>query len=222
MTPNSEASGLTDDELLSAFCEATGWKRNPLGVFNPPDCGPRFMQRDEAVKGMRSIVAAHEAKRPPSTTAEAMAPSLREQLQQQCSDWGAYWRASDAHGVELTREQAVELLARAVGVEVEIAHPAPSTTVAAGEASERFVPIGACTCAGPDGPCESCIANREAYEEWLAERSTPPTDPKADLLRMMAEVLERARHYVVKASSTGPISASLLTDIDQLLQEARQ
>lgn len=29
----------------------------------------------------------------------------------------------------------------------------------------NFKPEGTCTCAGPDGPCEACEANREAYEE---------------------------------------------------------
>jgi len=42
-------------------------------------------------------------------------------LQQKCSDWGTYWRASDAHGVNLNMEQAVEILQDALGVEVEIA-----------------------------------------------------------------------------------------------------
>lgn len=48
-------------------------------------------------------------------------------LQQQCSDWGTYWRASDAHGVNLDLEQAHELLRTALGVEVEIAAPSPDT-----------------------------------------------------------------------------------------------
>lgn len=53
--------------------------------------------------------------------------SLTQRLQQRCSDWGAYWRASDAHGVQLTVEQATELLMDALGVEVEIgAHEAPA------------------------------------------------------------------------------------------------
>jgi hypothetical protein len=34
---------------------------------------------------------------------------------------GAYWRSSDAHGVTLTREQAMEILRDVLGVEVEIA-----------------------------------------------------------------------------------------------------
>ncbi len=46
--------------------------------------------------------------------------TLCQRLQQQCSDWGVYWRAPDAHGVILTQEQALELLRTALGVEVEI------------------------------------------------------------------------------------------------------
>jgi hypothetical protein len=48
------------------------------------------------------------------------AQSLSMQMQQMCSDWGTYWRASDAHGVDLTQDQALELLRFALGVEVEI------------------------------------------------------------------------------------------------------
>lgn len=50
--------------------------------------------------------------------------TLCERLQQQCSDWGVYWRAPDAHGVKLTEAQAQELLERALGVEVDIVAPA--------------------------------------------------------------------------------------------------
>ena len=49
--------------------------------------------------------------------------TLRQRLQQQCTDWGAYWRAPDAHGVELTPDQARTLLRDALGVEVEIKPP---------------------------------------------------------------------------------------------------
>jgi hypothetical protein len=48
------------------------------------------------------------------------AQSLTMQMQQMCSDWGVYWRASDAHGVSLSHEQALDLLRFALGVEVEI------------------------------------------------------------------------------------------------------
>ena len=46
---------------------------------------------------------------------------LCARLQGKCSDWGTYWRAPDAHGVQLSHAQAVELLVEALGVEVEIA-----------------------------------------------------------------------------------------------------
>jgi hypothetical protein len=62
---------------------------------------------------MRSYaLAAVEAARPKDT--------LCERLQQKCCDMGAYWRSPDAHGVTLTREQAMEILRDALGVEVEI------------------------------------------------------------------------------------------------------
>ncbi len=59
----------------------------------------------------------------PSIAAPAQ-PTLTDRLQQQCVDWNVYWRAPDAHGVNLTHEQALELLRDALGVEVEIAAPA--------------------------------------------------------------------------------------------------
>ena len=37
-----------------------------------------------------------------------------------------------------------------------------------------FKPTGGCTCAGPDGPCEACISNKEAYEEWLLDQQPAP------------------------------------------------
>ncbi len=50
--------------------------------------------------------------------------TLTQQLQQQCVEWRAYWRAPDAHGVVLTPDQALQLLRTALGVEVEIKAPA--------------------------------------------------------------------------------------------------
>lgn len=44
----------------------------------------------------------------------------RDRLQQKCSDWGTYWRESDAHGVNLNIGQAIEILQDALGVEVDI------------------------------------------------------------------------------------------------------
>lgn len=59
---------------------------------------------------------------------EDVQPTLTERLQQRCSDWGAYWRAPDGHGVELTHEQALELLRDALGVEVEFRTPTRGAT----------------------------------------------------------------------------------------------
>lgn len=56
-----------------------------------------------------------------ATTASGLVDGLCERLQRKCSEWGTYWRAPDAHGVNLSREQALELLRDALGVEVEIA-----------------------------------------------------------------------------------------------------
>lgn len=61
----------------------------------------------------------------PAASGEAP-PSLTHELQQRCSDWGTYWREPDAHGVNLTIEQATELLHTALCVEVEIAAPTPA------------------------------------------------------------------------------------------------
>jgi hypothetical protein len=70
--------------------------------------------------------------------------TLCSRLQQRCSKWGVYWRSSDAHGVDLTLEQAHELLRDALGVEVEIAavekqpqvHPVALRGEASGAVSE--------------------------------------------------------------------------------------
>jgi hypothetical protein len=78
----------------------------------------------------RSLLSAALAAQP---AASGEAPSLKRELQQQCSDWGTYWRAPDAHGVDLTVEQATELLRRALGVEVEIAIPAGIAEAVAAE-----------------------------------------------------------------------------------------
>lgn len=45
------------------------------------------------------------------------------ELQQRCVNWNAYWRAPDAHGVDLTIEQATDLLRDVLSVEVKIAAP---------------------------------------------------------------------------------------------------
>ena len=59
----------------------------------------------------------------PPAESVAQGGEWREKLQRQWAEWGAYWRAPDAHGVELTEDQAIELLAEVLGVEVEIKRP---------------------------------------------------------------------------------------------------
>jgi Lar family restriction alleviation protein len=63
---------------------------------------------------------------PASEWVPETASAFCTRMQQKCSDWGTYWRAPDAHGVDLTNAQAVELLADVLGVEVAIAALPPS------------------------------------------------------------------------------------------------
>ncbi len=60
---------------------------------------------------------------PPGTTVlidDRTPDDLCGKLQQKCVDWNTYWRAPDAHGVNLSIEQSLELLRDALGVEVAI------------------------------------------------------------------------------------------------------
>ena len=123
------------------------------------------------------IALAQSAIHPPGdqpATAGAEA-SLRDQLQKRCVDWNAYWRASDAHGVELTKAQAVELLCDALGVEVEIADSAKP----AGEQPEPHRDYAA----GFETRCRRLLA--------LA-RSSNPLDGKAITARDLARLCEIA------------------------------
>ncbi|EWS54330.1 hypothetical protein [Methylibium sp. T29] len=63
------------------------------------------------------------------------------------------------------------------------------------EPPDVFKPLGRCTCAGPDGPCEACESNREAYEEWLAERREAQGDPSG-ALRPEPEAVNHERAYL--------------------------
>lgn len=78
-----------------------------------------------------------------------MPDTLTTRLQQQCVNWGVYWRAPDAHGVFLTPEQALILLREALGVEVEIKPPASRTC--------KLI-----ECLGRPR-CASCLAMDQAY-----------------------------------------------------------
>ena len=107
---------------------------------------------------------------------DALAPagartSLREELQQQCSAWGTYWRASDSHGVVLTQAQAVELLENALGVEVEVKATACTTCDDKGM-------IGGPSFYAPDEggvPCPDCIASPGAADPtgWQPIETAP-------------------------------------------------
>lgn len=97
----------------------------------------------------------------PAAVEEAEPRTLRQQLQQQCSDWGTYWRASDSHGVELSMPQAVELLENALGVEVEIKHNGCTTCDGNGM-------IGGPSYYSPDEggvPCPDCATPRASTDE---------------------------------------------------------
>lgn len=93
-----------------------------------PDCESWLIRKDVG-EGFYDFVwrffAAMLAAAPaaPQPEAQPTRKSLTQELQEKCSSWGAYWRASDAHGVDLSIEQAVELLQGALGVEVSIAAP---------------------------------------------------------------------------------------------------
>lgn len=84
---------------------------------------------DAAIDALRAELVKPDAPTVEDEPAPQMPEALRDSLQRRCVEWGVYWRAPDAHGVDLTHEQALELLRDALGVEVEIAaapRPAPA------------------------------------------------------------------------------------------------
>ena len=97
-----------------------------LDFMNPPVGPPEKLTEEYArrwyerrhialAEHWRSMLAAA-----PTPPADAGRRGFWRDLQKRCVDWGAYWRAPDAHGVHLSIEQAVELLQDVLGVEVEI------------------------------------------------------------------------------------------------------
>jgi hypothetical protein len=88
-------------------------------VVGPNESQPRTIPSEVLYLLCSALLAARPGNVEPQQPSPA-ADTLTARLQQQCSDWGAYWRASDAHGVDLTQAQAVELLREALGVEVAI------------------------------------------------------------------------------------------------------
>lgn len=96
------------------------------------------------------------APQPPSADA-AVAPAVanREDWQQKALDHGfKYWRAPDAHGVECTAQQAVDLLRDLLGVEVDI------KDAAAAPEDELAATSGLCDhqWSWADGKCADCGA----------------------------------------------------------------
>lgn len=90
--------------------------------------------------------------------------TLRKALQRKCSDWGTYWRAPDSHGVELSQEQALELLQDALGVEVEIAAPGSDSKHGAPEA---WTPVSE---QSPGPGVTVLFGYRNSYGKWRTLR----------------------------------------------------
>ena len=75
---------LVDAGVVCRCClnsRASDYKGEPLKAVPCPVCAPK------------ATPAPHD--------------TLCQRLQQRCSDWGVYWRAADAHGVDLSHAQAV-------------------------------------------------------------------------------------------------------------------
>lgn len=97
---------------------------------------------DAAIDALRAELVKPDAPTVEDEPAPQMPEALRDSLQRRCVEWGVYWRAPDAHGVDLTHEQALELLRDALGVEVEIAAaPRPAPAEPQPEAQQERKPL---------------------------------------------------------------------------------
>lgn len=116
-----EMALLNDAQIVSSLRAMFPESGTPPQPAADPDMVQSFrrtgLTATEAVAAARGLACLQSTQQP------AVEP-LRDELQRQCVEWNAYWRAPDAHGVELTVEQATELLRRALGVEVEVKSPA--------------------------------------------------------------------------------------------------
>lgn len=193
-TPNNEA--LTDQELQSL--------RN---------LGNECERAADEIASLRAALAS-------SGQAASAVPTLRERLQQRCSDWGVYWRASDAHGVDLSHEQALDLLRDALGVEVEIATPAAPAQPPAADNMPAWECI-AMLLAEQDGqdphhliwegnppePYGEVWCKYEFKARQIADLFATPPAPRAPSIEPVGEALERltlwARTQVGRCECTG-------------------
>lgn len=107
--------------MLAASPAAPAQSAEPVAYFvndNAPGLKPHYSQISEQFKDHKDVLAFYTAPQPVAQTERAL---TREALQQKAIDHGfKYWRAPDAHGVTGTIEQAENLIADLVGVEVEI------------------------------------------------------------------------------------------------------
>lgn len=108
--------------------------------------------------------------------------TLSHRVQSRCLEWGVYWRAPDAHGVDLSIDQAADLLRDALGVEVNIAAP----SVAERDAWE---PIETAPVSGRGEPTKWFLAfnghhigvcarwGDEGYGEYIADETDEIVNP---------------------------------------------
>jgi hypothetical protein len=102
------------------------------------------------------------------------AGAKRGDWQQKALDYGfQYWRASDSHGVEGTKAQAVELLQDLLGVEVEIKDNGCQTCDGSGQIGgpSYYAPDeGGVPCPDCSAPAAPAVAHHEAEFEADAKR----------------------------------------------------
>ena len=88
---------------------------------------PDEWKMDEFIREARKLEASIETQIMEAYKAawvNAAKANNRPDYQKRCLDIGfEYWRSPDAHGVQCTAEQAIELLQEVLGVEVEIEEP---------------------------------------------------------------------------------------------------
>ena len=166
LTPQALAESA--QRLLNSYGNAMYWQDADLA---------------EQIAGRFSLVLAALSAAPAGDPVAPQRQSLRIELQEQCVEWSAYWRAPDAHGVELTHEQATELLRRALGVEVEVlpvlAAPAPAEPAPEGwQHAGHIYNLVAHALMDADAPHGGCKHRLRLLLEELAPLAAAPASPK--------------------------------------------